>query len=88
MAQHIPTKYFKQKKFREIEHGIEQAFKRSRGYMRTSLVYQYIEDQDGCEVYLINRRIPEGIVAGDNIGTFEIHYNKVGRKINNIFLVA
>lgn len=88
MAQHILIKLFKQKKFRDIEAGIEYAFKRSQGYMKTSMQYRYINDQDGDEVYLINRLIPEGIVAGDNTGTFEIHYNKKGRKINNIFLVA
>lgn len=88
MAQHIETKNFKQKKFREIEHGIEHAFKKSRGYMRTSMVYKFIEKRGEIEVYTVEKKIPKGIMWGSDRGYFEIHYDIWNNIIKNIYLVA
>lgn len=56
--------------------------------MKSSMVYEYIGDQDGLEVYLTTRNIPKGIVHGTNKGTIEVHYNKEKRLIEHMYLVA
>lgn len=90
MAQHIETKEFKQKAFRKIEQGIEYAFKKSQGLMKTSFVYQFIGLCDkGHECYTTDRKIPTSIMGTEcDTGCFEIHYNKESRKIISIYLVA
>lgn len=88
MAQHYPVGTFTQKRFRVIENGIEYAFKKSRGLMKTSISFQYIGEQEGNEVYLVRRRIPAGIVHGTEIGDFEVHYSPRGRRIVQMYLVA
>lgn len=89
MAQHYLTKSFKQKKFRDIEKGIEYAFKKSRGLLKTSMQFQYIaKEGDDTEIYACYRKIPKGIIAGYDIGNFEIWYSVKEKKIINIYLVA
>lgn len=93
MAQHIPTKNFEQKRFRDIEHGIRYAFDRSRGLLKTSFRFNFLGEQEGAlqskhEVYTTEMAIPKGIVAGSERGLFEIHYNKNSREIIEIYLVA
>ncbi len=88
MAQHIPTKAFNQKAFRVIEVGVESAFRKSRGLMKSSFVYEYIGDQEGLEVYLTTRNIPKGLVHGTDKGTIEVHYNKEKGRVEHIYLVA
>jgi len=87
MAQHIPTRAFKQKAFRAIENGIHSAFNRSYD-MKTSMRYEYVGVQDGREVYLTTRNIPEGVVCGTNKGTFEIHFEPETQTIEELYLVA
>ena len=88
MAQHIPIKNIDLKAFRTIESGIRYAFVKSRGLLRTSMRYEYIGEQDGKDVYTTYRKIPKGIVHGDDKGIFEIHYDKQKRAISDIYLVA
>lgn len=88
MAQHYPIESFKQKRFKVIANGIDYAFAKSRGLMKTSMSFQFIGEQEGNEVYLVKRRIPAGIVYGSEIGDFEVHYSPVSRKIVMIYLVA
>lgn len=88
MAQHIPTTAYKQKVFRTIENGIDYAFNKSRGDLKTSMVFQYLGIQEGNEVYAVNRKIPKGIVSGTEIGNFEVHFNPTTKKIIEIYLVA
>lgn len=88
MAQHYQTKNFTQKKFREIENGIQSDFERSRGLMKTSMRYDYINTHNNVDIYLTTRTIPNGLVVGTNRGTFEVHYNKETKQITHIYLVA
>jgi hypothetical protein len=88
MAQHYPTVNFKQKRFRVIENGIDYAFKKSRGLMKTSMSFQYIGEQEGNSVYLIRRKIPTGIIWGSEFGDFEVHYNSNNKQVVQIYLVA
>lgn len=88
MAQHIQTKHFQQKAFRTIENGIDSAFKKSRGFMKSSMKYNFEGVEDKNEVYTTIRRIPKGIVYGDNTACFEIHYNPIKKIIEKIYLVA
>ena len=87
MAQHIPTKLFKQKAFRTIEHGIEYAFKKSRGLLKCSFRYEFLYHDNGVDIYKTTRKIPKGIVFGSTEGEFEIHYSP-DYNIINIYLVA
>jgi hypothetical protein len=87
VAQHIPIKHFKQKRFRVIENSIRQAFKQY-GYIRGSLKYENLGFQNGFEVWLTDRYIRAGIVYGDTHGSFEIHYDRYNGKIKEIYMVA
>ena len=90
MAQHVPIKAFTQKAFRKIEEGITKDVAHGKIYMRGSLRYEplpevYLENEDNA-VYKTERRIPNGIVAGDNWGYFEVHVTD--KAVNEIYLVA
>jgi hypothetical protein len=87
MAQHIPISAFKQKRFRVIENSIRQAFKHY-SYIRGSLKYEFLYEEQGLEVWLTNRYIRKGIVYGDDHGSFEIHYDRYNGRIKEIYLVA
>lgn len=88
MAQHIPTRMFKQKAFRKIENGIDYAFNKSKGLMKTSLKYLFIGMQEGKYVYITYRNIPKGIVCGSEKALLEIHFDKQRKIISEIYLVA
>lgn len=89
MAQHIPTKNFTQKAFRIIENGIDYAFHKSRGLMKTSSRFDYVGVQEGNEVYLTTRKIPAGIIYGGiDLGIIEVHFNPKEKVIKEIYLVA
>lgn len=95
MAQHVPIQTFTQKAFKKIEEAIHNDFTRSKGYMKTSMKYIFNEFQSSVnaestndEVYIVNRRIPKGIVYGSQRGDFEVHYNREKGKVTNIYLVA
>lgn len=88
MAQHIPTKNFKQKAFRTIENGIDSAFSKSRGLMKSSMRYQYLGIQGQNEVYTTTRRIPKGIVWNMETACIEIHFDPKKKIIEEIYLVA
>lgn len=93
MAQHIPIESFTQQRFEEIKKGIENAFTKSRGMMKTSNKYIFNENltaiyKNGCDVYLTNYHIGKGFVWGTETGGFEIHFDREFKKIRDIFLVA
>lgn len=94
MAQHIPTTAFKQKRFRAIEKGIINDFKGFgvRGSLKYDTFDQRISDHNAehelQEVYFCERSIPKGIVWGTNRGNLQIHFNKITRKVEQIYLVA
>jgi len=87
MAQHIPIKCFKQKAFRRIEAGIRKWFS---GYvlLKTSNFWNYIDDQEGNEIYVHDYYIGKGFVYGDTKACFEVHYNRKKRSVEHIFFVA
>ena len=93
MAQHIPIKFFKQKRFRIIEENIRKDIK--RGHPKYSFKYQYEENlsnfykaNDAEEVCLCGRYIGKGFIHGSERASFEIHFDKKDRNINEIYLVA
>lgn len=93
MAQHIPINQFKQKVFKKIEKAIIKDFKNP--YIKGSLKYafnkensDFYKENDNEEVYFAERYIGKGYIYGSARGSFEIHFDKVKKKINNIYLVA
>ena len=93
MAQHIPIKQFKQRVFKNIENSIIKDFKNHR--IKCSLKYsfdkeisRFYKENDNEEVYFTERYIGEGHIYGSTRGSFEIHFDKVKKKINIIYLVA
>jgi hypothetical protein len=87
MAQHIPIQQFKQKRFRDIEKGIISTFKKTKGLLKTSTVYNFLETKEDTDIYYTTRRVPESIVYG-GVVEIEIHYNKLTKNITSIYLVA
>lgn len=95
MAQHIPIKSFKQKIFKRIENAIKNDFEKPIHYLKTSFRYNFDKDlsdfyreNENEEVYFCERYIGKGFVWNATRGAFEIHFNKINRKINGIYLVA
>ena len=88
MAQHININNLTGKRFEEIKQIINNDFNKSRGFLKTSFKYQYLETYDNCDIYQIKKKIPNGIVFGTNKGTFEIHYNIQNKQVTSIYLVA
>jgi len=95
MAQHIPIKELKQKVFKKIEETIKKDFERPYTYLKTSFRYNFdiglsdfYKANNDEEVYLCERYIGKGFIYGSKRGGFEIHFDKVKKKINNIYLVA
>jgi hypothetical protein len=87
MAQHIPIKAFKQKNFRRIEAGIRSIF-RGITCVRGSLVWEFSYEQGDIEVYFRDYYVGKGFVWGSNYACFEVHYNRIKRSIDEIYLVA
>lgn len=89
MAQHYPIEKIPQKRFRDIERIIRNEVHKSRGLLKTSMKYEYLYDDSENEVYQTNRRIPKGIVWGDDTrGSFEVHIHKKTHNITYIYFVA
>lgn len=87
MAQHIDINHFIEERFKEIEKIITNDFNKSKGLLKTSFRYRYINSEDNQDIYIIEKRIPKGIVLGDR-ASFEIHWNKDNEQIDKIYLVA
>jgi len=93
LAQHIPINLLKQKVFKKIEKAIIKDFKNP--YIKGSLKYafnkensDFYKENDNEEVYFAERYIGKGYIYGSASGSFEIHFDKVKKKINIIYLVA
>jgi len=91
MAQHIPIEKFRQKVFKKIENAIKKDF--TNPYIKGSLKYEFDRDRfysenENDEVYHTERYIGEGFVWGDTRGSFEVHFDKVKKKVTEIYLVA
>lgn len=90
MAQHIQIDTIDHKAIKKIAKGI-----RGQRHFRTSMKYQYINDERyhetaRDEVYVTSRTVPESIVYGGK-AMFEVHTTPAsgsGRLVTNIYLVA
>jgi hypothetical protein len=92
MAQHIPIRFLKQKIFRKIEDSIKRDFEVLRNFSG-SLKYErdssgFHRAHENQEVYFTQRYIGYDKVCGTDKGDFEIHYNWVTKKVEELFLVA
>ncbi len=93
MAQHIPINRFKQKVFKNIENSIIKDFKNLhiKGSLKYSFdkeISDFYKENDNEEVYFAERYIGKGHIYGSTMGSFEIHFDEVKKKINIIYLVA
>ncbi|MBW2968802.1 hypothetical protein KY314_01655 [Candidatus Woesearchaeota archaeon] len=95
MAQHIDISKMPQKVFEKIRKAIKKDFERPRHFLKGSLRYNFEKDLSDFhksnrneEVYFCSRYIGKGFIYNSKRGNFEIHFDKVKRKINKIYLVA
>lgn len=75
------------KRYRELENGVRQAFRRSNGLMKSSMRYDFLGEEDGVNRYIRHVDVPKRDVLGGK-ATIEILQNPKTREIEHIYIVA